>query len=109
MKNPYSIIKERYITEKSTVIENLKSFDSNKSLRACKKPKYAFLVDNRATKIQIAQAVEEIYRARKIKVKKVNTINAKSKPKKMRGVLGRKPGFKKAIVTLDVGQSIEEV
>lgn len=109
MKNPYSVVKERYITEKSTVIENLKSADSNKSVRACEKPKYAFLVENTATKIEIAKAVEEIYKAKKVKVKKVNTINGKSKPKRMRGILGRKPGFKKAIVTLEIGQSIEDV
>lgn len=109
MKNPYLVIKERYITEKSTVLENLKTATSNKSVARCEKPKYVFLVDRLATKTQIAEAIEEIYKDRKVRVTKVNTIHGKAKPKRMRGILGKKPGFKKAIVTLEVGQSIEDV
>ena len=43
----------------------------------------------------------------KVKVKKVNTITTKGKLKAFRGTLGRRSNFKKAIVTLQEGQSID--
>lgn len=109
MKTPYHVVKRRYVTEKTTVLENLKSAAANKSQAACTSPKYAFIVADTASKPQIAQAIEEIYKSRKVKVVKVNTVRSKSKPKRMRGRIGRKPGFKKAIVTLGEGQALEEV
>jgi len=109
MNNPYAVIKSRYITEKTTMLGNLKTSANNKSQAACQSPKYAFLVADGASKPQIAQAIEEIYKSRKVKVVKVNTVRAKPKPKRMRGRLGRKPGFKKAIVTFGVGQALDEV
>ena len=66
--------------------------------------KYLFLVSKSANKIQIRQAVEEIY---KVKVKDVNTFISMGKLKKVRYQLGRTPDFKKAIVTLKEGQKIE--
>ena len=107
-KNPFDIIKSRYVTEKSRTLELLKSNESNASVRKCKSPKYVFLVNDKANKREIAQAVEEIYAEKNITVTSVNTINAKSKVKRVRGRLGEKSGFKKAIVTLAVGDSIEE-
>ncbi len=107
-KNPYEIIKSRYITEKSRVMETLKTNESNVSVRRCQSPKYVFLVNPKANKQEIARAVEEIYAEKNIKVTSVNTINAKPKVKIVRGRLGEKSGFKKAIVTLAVGDSIDE-
>lgn len=66
--------------------------------------RYTFEVDKRASKIEIAQAVEEIFN---VTVLKVNTVNVKSKPKRMRMVEGRTRTWKKAIVTLVEGDSIE--
>ncbi len=66
--------------------------------------RYTFEVDKRASKIEIAQAVEEIFN---VTVLKVNTVNVKSKPKRMRMIEGRTRTWKKAIVTLVEGDSIE--
>ena len=107
-KNPYEIVKSRYITEKSKVMEDLKTNNSNASVRKCESPKYVFLVNKKANKTEIALAVEEIYAERNIRVVSVNTINTKPKEKRMRGHVGEKSGFKKAIVTLAVGDSIED-
>lgn len=66
--------------------------------------RFTFEVDKRASKIEIAKAVEEIF---DVTVLKVNTVNVKSKPKRMRMVEGRTRTWKKAIVTLVEGDSIE--
>ncbi len=111
MKNdPYQIVKSRYITEKSVVLENLHSSTSNRSLARCETPKYVFIVDPRANKEAIAKAVEAIYSDRKVRVLSVNTINVKSKPKRRgRGRPGHSAGYKKAIVTLEAGDSLDAV
>lgn len=106
-RNPYNVIKSRYITEKSSVLEGLHAAEGNKSLTRCKKPKYVFLVDNKANKAEIAHAVEAIYKEKGIKVKSVNTVNVKPKKRRVRGRLGFKSGFKKAVVTLEAGDMIE--
>lgn len=106
--NPYEIIKHQHVTEKSMVLENLKNADSNQSVRNCKSPKYVFIVDRKANKQEIAAAVEEIYSDRNIKVVAVNTINVKPKARRVRGRLGVKSAFKKAIVTLDEGDQLSD-
>ena len=107
-RNPYDIIKSRYVTEKTTLLEGLHQADSNKSLAKCDKPKYVFLVDRKANKVEISKAIEEIYSEKKIKVKAVNTINTKPKKRRVRGFKGFRSGFKKAIVTLESGDAIDE-
>lgn len=85
------LIKRPVITEKTT-----KLMEQNK---------YCFLVDPAANKTQIRQAVEEIF---KVKVKAVNTINALGKLKRMGRLRpGRRPSWKRAIVTLEAGSRIE--
>lgn len=108
MKNPYHVIKSRYVTEKSTVLEGLQHSNSNKSIARCSSPKYVFLVDKNANKTEIAQALEVIYAEKKIKVKAVNTINVKQKMRRVRGYKGYRAGFKKAVVTLEAGDTIDE-
>ncbi len=66
--------------------------------------KYVFIVDKRANKIQIADAVSEIF---SVKVEKVNTINVKGKTKRMGRTSGKRPDYKKAIVKLAPGETIE--
>ena len=66
--------------------------------------KYVFVVDKRANKIQIADAVEEVF---KVKVEKVNTVNVKGKTKRMGRTQGKRPNYKKAIVKLAPGETIE--
>jgi large subunit ribosomal protein L23 len=107
--NPYNIIKHQRITEKATMLQELKNAKSNPSLRRCESPKYVFVVDRSANKQQIAQALEEIYRDKNIKVKAVNTINVKAKARRVRGRSGFKAAFKKAVVTLDVGDSLDNI
>ncbi len=109
MKNPYDIIKKRYFTEKAAVLENLKNATSNKSIARCESPKYTFVVDSKAKKQEIAQAIEQIYSENNVRVVAVNTINVKEKLRNRRGRMnpGRKQGFKKAIVTLAVGDNID--
>ena len=59
--------------------------------------KYTFIVDTRATKLDIRRAVEEIF---KVKVKKVNTLRQMGKMKRQGYTSGRRPETKKAFVTL---------
>lgn len=107
-KSPYDIILSRHSTEKSRVLEQLQFNASNASVKKCTSPKYVFIVNKRANKQEIAAAIEEIYSDRKVKVVSVNTINGKPKTRRMRGREGIKPGLKKAIVTFETGDSIEE-
>ena len=60
--------------------------------------KYSFEVAKNATKPEIAKAVEAMFEG--TKVKSVNTMNMKSKPKRLRYVEGKTASWKKAIVTL---------
>ena len=66
--------------------------------------KFVFVVDKRANKIQIAAAVEEIF---KVDVLAVNTVNVKGKIKRRGRTVGRTNSYKKAIVKLAEGQTIE--
>ena len=66
--------------------------------------RYTFEVAKTASKIEIAKAVEEIF---DVHVKKVNTVNVKPKPKRVRYQQGSTRAWKKAIVTLAEGETIE--
>lgn len=108
MRDPFEIVKSRYVTEKSTMLEQLQLAESHRSLAKCKLPKYVFIVATQANKCEIALAVEAIYKEKGIKVTKVNTIFVKGKPKRRRrGRPGASPSFKKAIVTMEPGDSID--
>ena len=110
MKNPYSVIISRHITEKTTVLENLKNSESHLSTARFKKPKYVFMVHLHANKAQIADALETIYKEEKIKVLDVNTLRTKRKPKRRgKGRPGASSMGKKAIVTLEEGDNIDHV
>ena len=108
-RNPYEIIKHQHVTEKTQMLQGLKDATSNKSLERYKLPKFVFVVDKDATKQDIAQALEEIYKENKVKVVAVNTINVKSKRVRFRGRPGKKASFKKAIVTFEEGDSLETI
>ena len=64
----------------------------------------SFRVALGATKPLIKEAVEGLF---SVKVKSVNTLRVKGKNKVFRGVKGRRPDWKKAIVTLEDGESID--
>lgn len=65
---------------------------------------YVFKVDKRANKTQIKLAIEEAFG---VKVKSVNTLNTKPKKKKVGKYTGLTKTYKKAIITLVDGQTIE--
>jgi len=66
--------------------------------------KVVFKVNKGANKKAIKRSIEKIF---KVNVVKINTINLKGKNKIVRGRKSNKPGYKKAIVTLKKGQSID--
>jgi large subunit ribosomal protein L23 len=66
--------------------------------------KIVFKVHNGASKKSIKKSIEKIF---KVNVIKVNTINQKGKTKIVRGKKTKRSGYKKAIVTLKKGQSID--
>lgn len=65
---------------------------------------YTFEVAKDSNKVEIAQAIEAIFN---VKVVKVNTLNVKPKPKRMRYQAGKTRTWKKAMVTLKEGDTIE--
>ena len=94
MKEAVTILKESRLTEKATMLS------SNLN-------QYLFSVASTATKPNIKRAIESTF---SVKVLKVNTINVKPKSKRdrtRRNKLGFKSGMKKAIVTLQSGDSID--
>lgn len=90
LADAYDVILSPTITEKSTMVS-----ENNQVV---------FNVRPTATKPEIKSAVEQLFN---VKVKAVNTLNRKGKTKRFRGVMGRRSDVKKAIVTLEEGQSID--
>lgn len=86
----YEVIRRPIVTEKAT---NLTQFN-----------KYVFEVATWAEKPQIKEACEKLF---KVKVENVNTILNKGKAKMFKGRRGQRSDFKKAIVTLKQGQTID--
>ncbi|MDX2266013.1 MAG: 50S ribosomal protein L23 [Hyphomicrobiales bacterium] len=86
----YDIVLAPIVTEKSTM--------------ASEYNQVIFKVKRDATKPEIKEAVERLF---KVKVKAVNTINRKGKLKRFRGIEGRQNAMKKAIVTLEEGYSVD--
>ena len=66
--------------------------------------KYVFMVAPTANKVEIAKAVAEIF---KVKVESVNTVNVMGKVKRMGRNIGKRSDYKKAIVKLAAGETIE--
>ncbi len=79
---------------------------SEKAFGAQEEGKYVFLVDRKATKPEIKKAIEFIFG---VHVERVNTVNVKGKKKVFRGVEGKRPSYKKAIVKLREGEALKEL
>ncbi len=77
---------------------------TEKSTMASEHNQVVFKVVGKATKPEIKAAVEALFN---VKVTGVNTLNRKGKAKRFRGIPGRQKDFKKAIVTLAEGHSID--
>ena len=86
----YDIVLSPVVTEKST--------------QGVEHNQVTFRVDRRATKPQIRRAVEGLFG---VKVSGVNTLNMRGKVKRFRGRLGKRAAYKKAIVTLVEGETID--
>ncbi|AEV38381.1 50S ribosomal protein L23 [Pseudovibrio sp. FO-BEG1] len=77
---------------------------TEKATFASEENKVVFKVALTATKPEIKAAVESLFG---VKVKAVNTLVRKGKTKRFKGVVGKQNDFKKAVVTLEDGQSID--
>jgi large subunit ribosomal protein L23 len=86
----YDIIVAPVVTEKATM--------------ASEHNKVVFKVSHDATKPQIKEAIEKLF---DVKVRAVNTLVRKGKVKAFRGRFGQQQDFKRAIVTLEEGHSID--
>ncbi len=83
----------------------IKPIITERSMEGLQMGKYTFKVAKNANKIEIANAVEELFG---VKVAKVNTLNCKGRFKRMGQSTGYKPDWKKAIVTLVEGSKTIE-
>ena len=76
----------------------IKPIITEESNEGIQEGKYTFKVNKKATKVDIANAVEKLF---EVKVLKVNTINVKGKEKRVGRNVGKTSDWKKAIVTID--------
>lgn len=91
----YDVILSPKVTESSvTGEENIK------------RKQYTFVVNNKANKPLVKKAVEKIFNT---KVFQVNILNQKGKIKKVKGIIGKRKNVKKAIVSLNEGETIDIV
>jgi len=91
MKEAHQIIRRPLVTEKSTQQKE-------------KSNQYAFEVDPKANKIEIQSAIERLF---KVKVFQVRTVRVLGKMKRLGRKYGKRPDWKKAIVTLKEGDRID--
>ena len=91
MLNPHDVLIKPLLTEKITSIRETKNA-------------IAFAVAQRATKIDVRRAVEKVFQ---VKVDSVNVQNVLGKNKRQGRYLGKRPDWRKAIVTLKEGEKID--
>ncbi|MFQ5433058.1 MAG: 50S ribosomal protein L23 [Nitrospinota bacterium] len=87
----FDVIRSPLLTEKATDLRDHRG-------------QICFKVDTRANKKQITEAVEKIF---DVKVVGVRTVNTKAKPRSLGKHSGYKPGYKKAIISLKEGDTID--
>jgi large subunit ribosomal protein L23 len=91
MKEAHQIVQRPLLTEKGTRLKEHAN-------------QYLFRVARTANKVEIRQAVEQLF---KVRVLDVRTLRVQGKVKRLGRFQGRRPDWKKAVVTLQTGQSIE--
>ena len=91
MSDPRRTLRRPVITERASLLQERSN-------------KYVFEVRGNANKVEIGRAVEEIF---DVKVLGVNTMSVRGKVKRLGRFQGRRASWKKAIVTLAQGQSID--
>jgi large subunit ribosomal protein L23 len=89
--DPYTVIRKPMLTEKCHDMKE-------------KHNQVAFQIDRRANKVQVKEAVEKIF---KVKVKRVNVMNVAGKKKRLGRNMGKRSDWRKAVVTLMPGETIE--
>jgi large subunit ribosomal protein L23 len=89
--HPYEVLKRPLLTEKTNLQSEMEH-------------RYSFEVDRRANKLQVKEAVEKAFN---VQVVAVNIINVPSKQRRLGRQVGHRPAWKKAIVKLAAGQSIQ--
>ncbi len=89
--SPIDVVKGPVVTEKGTLVNELGN-------------QVVFRVDPRANKVEIRQAVEQLF---KVKVEKVRTSRLLGKARRVGRHLGKRPDWKKAYVTLAEGSRID--
>ena len=87
----YQVIKKPLITEKATLQKGIAN-------------QISFIVHKKANKTEIKKAVETLF---KTKVTDIRTMNNRGKKRRVGRSIGKKPDWKKAIVTLAPGENIE--
>ena len=92
--DPYRIILRPIVTEKGAALQQAQNT-------------YLFEVATQANKIQIREALETIYKDKKIEVESVRTLNVKGKFRRVRIQGGYTNDWKKALVTLKKGQTLD--
>ena len=90
LNKSYKIILQPIVTEKATKLSEYN--------------KVVFKVASKSNKNEIKGAVEKLF---SVKVKSVNIINIKGKLKRFKGVLGKRNDIKKAVITLEEGNTID--
>ncbi len=93
MSNVYETIKRPLLTEKGLILRDEQN-------------KYTFVVAKNASKDVIAKAIEEIF---KVNVTKITTCAMRGKMHRMGRFQGKRPDYKKAVVTLKKGEKIDVV
>jgi len=91
MKSQWRLLQEPHLTEKVMLMKEEQN-------------KVVFKVAPSVNKIELKKAIEDIF---KVTVESVHTLNVKGKKKRQGGTLGKRADWKKAIITLKEGDSIE--
>jgi len=91
MRSPYQVVLRPLLTEKGTRLKEAGN-------------QYLFRVAKTANKIEIKQAIEQLF---KVTVLDVRTLRVRGKTKRLGRFQGRRPDWKKAVATLKEGETIE--
>ena len=94
MTTIYDVLRRPLVTEKS-------------SYQSGRLNQYSFIVADSATRTQVKDAIETMFDVEVVKVNMLNAPPKRGRRARSRRLLVRKPGFKKAIVTLAEGQTLE--
>ncbi|HEX9839700.1 MAG TPA: 50S ribosomal protein L23 [Anaerolineales bacterium] len=94
MTTIYEVLRRPLVTEKS-------------SYQSGRLNQYSFIVADSATRTQVKDAIETLYDVSVVRVNIINTSAKRGRRLRSRRLLVRKPGYKKAIITLAEGQTLQ--